>query len=159
VVRSKVQVIDRVSTIARVAKPKIQQSLTNTYMFREIDALYCILTWLARPREVALEMVRYVHYGVIIIIDLTSTLRALHLEQAPTSLSNATFLRRSGSKARLVLLCSDWLVRTGKHPIWSESLRFFWVRFNGAEGSSILERAFFIQTIVVTLELDGVSSN
>lgn len=93
------------------------------------------------------------------VIDLTSTLRALHLEQAPTSLSIATFLRRSGSKARLVLLFSAGFSRIGKHPVWSESLRFLPGRFNGTEASSILERTLFTQTIVVTLELAGVSSN
>jgi hypothetical protein len=93
------------------------------------------------------------------IINLTSTLRALHLEQAPTSLSIAIFLRRTGSKARLVLLFSAGFSRIGKHPVWSESLRFLSRRFKGAETSSLLERVLFTQTIVVTLELVGVSSN
>lgn len=49
--------------MACVTKPKIQQRLPNTYMFREFDALYRILTGLAWAWETALEKVSCIHEG------------------------------------------------------------------------------------------------
>jgi hypothetical protein len=86
--------LGRVSTKTRLTKAELQQCLTNANVFREADAICCLPAWRAGTWEIALEGIRS-DVNTKSGPKLTLTLRALHLEQDPTFLIIATFLRVS----------------------------------------------------------------